>query len=249
MGIPVSVSNDVREGERLFSAYVRQRPDLHAVREERSGSRHPDFTVTGPHGKAICEVFSPELILRNRVGSVDAFSPIARAFGRRKRSQGAQAKADGMPYVVVIASDNSSIPFGAFELLVGGFGGRRALQPSKNTRYSALAVISTMNPTQHRYDAALKARLPPEPDAMTVWRVASALADDMTDSGSFDPQARVARLAVVHNPWAAVELPLDFFGGPHDEQFRVVDMDRVGHLERCWTGWRIHEVPGDDQGQ
>jgi hypothetical protein len=80
--------------------------------------------------------------------------------------------------VVVIASDNSSIPFGAFELLVGGFGGRRPLQPSKNTRYSALAVISTVNPTQHRFDAALKAQLPPEPDSMTVWRVASELVDE-----------------------------------------------------------------------
>lgn len=205
--------------------------------------------MTSAHGRVICEVYSPELILRNRVGSADPFGPILGAFGGRKRSQGAQAKAEGLPYVVVISSDNSHISFGAFELLVGAFGGRRALQPFKNTRYSAIAVISRLNPTLHKFERALKQRLPPGSSFDTVWRVSSELCDEMVARGSYDPDAAVARLKVVHNPWAATPLPREFFGGPHDEQFEVVDRGGVRHLERCWAGWRVHEVPEDSQGQ
>lgn len=170
--------------------------------------------MTGPVGRAICEIYSPELILKNRVGSADPFGPVHRAFGRRKRHQGAQAKADGEPYVVVISSDNSHIQFDAFELLVGAFGGRRALQPFKNTRYSAIAVISRLNPTRYRFEGALKDRLPPGSDLSTVWDVVTEVSNEMVATGSFDPDAAVARLKVVHNPWARTALPLDFFGRP-----------------------------------
>ena len=108
-------------GEVLFNAYVRQRPDLRAQRHELSGTRRPDFTLSSPAGEVICEVYSPSLPLDGG-GSFDSFGPVSRAFKSRKRRQGAAAKANNIPYVVVVTDTNSDVPFGEFDLMVAMFG-------------------------------------------------------------------------------------------------------------------------------
>lgn len=235
-------------GEELFSDYIGQRPELHAIRGELSGDRRPDFTVDGPAGRAICEVFSPRLELPEPVGMFDSFGRIEKAFKGRKRKQGAQAKKEGLPYVVVVASDNSDVPYGAFELLVGATGRGRPMRSGQNTRFSALAAMSQFNPTQYHIDAWLKDRVPEDADLATIYRIAAEAEGELTADGRFDATATRTRLKVVHNPWAATPLPLEFFGGPHDEQFRVTTEKYPYHLECVWEGERIFEVPDGDHG-
>ncbi|MFN3256365.1 MAG: hypothetical protein ACE37B_11775 [Ilumatobacter sp.] len=240
-------SDSVRDGEVLFRAYINQRPDLSAEFEASSGSRKPDFTVDGPDGPAICEIYSPELILRNRSGSFDAFKPVNGAFKSRKRAQGAKAKNEGVPYVVVVSSANSDVALAEFELFVGAFGRKRPLRNGQNTRFSAIAAIRRFNPTLHRLQRETRQRLPPKPSLEQAWSVVTDVEGELTKAGDFDPSAAVARLQVIHNPWAANPLPEGYFGGPHDEQFRLRLDTEPTTMERFWTGWRIHEVPDDDQ--
>ena len=228
-------------GETLFNAYVRQRPDLRAQRHELSGTRRPDFTLSSPSGEVICEVYSPSLLLDGG-GSFDSFGPVGRAFKSRKRKQGAAAKATNIPYVVVVTDTNSDVPFGEFDLMVAMFGRERPVHPGQNTRYSALAVVSSFNPTQARLDKAVEARTPNDASLSVSLRVAVETQEELERSGAFDATARVCRVRVIHNPWAAVKLPIEVFSGPHDEQFDFDTASDSGGLVVVFQGPRIAEV-------
>jgi hypothetical protein len=176
-------------------------------------------------------------------GTFNSFGPIRGAFKSRKRGQGAAAKASRTPYVVVVSTANSPVPVGAFELMVGMFGGPRRLSPGQNTRFSALVVVSAFNPTMWRVERELDARDRAGRNLQQQLSDSARVIEERTVAGEFDPVARIARLEVVHNPWAAVPLAIEVFGGPHDRQHTFDTTTRAGGLQTVWEGWRIHEVP------
>ena len=47
---------------------------------------------------------------------------------------------------------------------------------------------------------------------------------------------------MIHNPWAAVKLPIGVFSGPHDEQFDFDTASYSGGLVTVFEGPRIAEV-------
>jgi hypothetical protein len=138
-------------------------------------------------------------------------------------------------------------------------GGAR-LQRERNTGVSAIATINRFNPTQWRLDAArrqergLEDRKPipfvgPEAerygrDACEIARIRHDIREALTARGVFDPDARVARLSIYHNPYALHPLDLRF-GGPHDDQYSFVEVGpgRVGY-GLVASGVRGWELPG-----
>jgi hypothetical protein len=199
--MPEQLDDDADDSERLTHAYLRQRPDLTVSIRERWGSRVPDFTVRSPLGTVVLEVYSPTVVLPSRAGAFDSVSPSTGAFKARKRKQGEAVTAADVPYVVVLGTANSSIPLGEFELL-GAMFGKKGVSPSTNTR--SLAVVSRFNPTSWRYDAAFEQRTRGVKGLDQLLINGLALEQGLTERGPFDPEARVARMRIVHNPWAAI---------------------------------------------
>jgi hypothetical protein len=238
-------SGPATDGERLLAAYLRQRR-LHHRYEAPVGGRNPDFLVVHPIGEIVMEVFEPHLRLPSRVGSFDSVEPVLGAFEKRKRRQVQAAANQGIPTVVVIASTNSDIPFDMFALGGAMFGrlgirfstdapedqettflGPGRTQPHLNTSYSALAVVRRFNPTRWRLDMAWAVRAQPGTDLSSrelteVSIRRREIAEEMERIGTYDPTAALARLVILHNPYAKVRLPFEF-GGPHDHQYGAIE--------------------------
>lgn len=231
-------------GEVLFERYLRQRVELTAEYEARVSGRRPDFQVVGPTAQAVCEVYSPQVLLSPGGGPFDSFGPLRGAFKSRKRGQGEDAKATGTPYVVVVSAANSPVGFGAFELMVGMFGGPRRIHSGQNTRFSALAVVSAFNPTAWRIEKSIAAA-----DGGTEHSLEEAIAqslctmEELEARGVYERTAEAVRLDIVHNPWAANPLPLELFGGAWDRQYRFDTTTPTGELLAIWEGDRVHELP------
>lgn len=112
------------------------------------------------------------------------------------------------------------------------FGGGGRVQPEMNRGVSAVAVLEGFNPTWYRAEEAVAARLgkgmPWRADLTAgevareqteIARVANEVYEHMTVTGDFNPDARVAKLTVFHNPFAAHPIGLDILGGAHDVQW------------------------------
>ena len=64
---------------------------------------------------------------------------------------------------------------------------------------------------------------------------------ELIERGVYVPEAQLARLIIVHNPFALTPLPLSF-AGPHDEQYGTVGGSEWGLVA---SGRLRHEVPDD----
>ena len=116
-------------------------------------------------------------------------------------------------------------------------GGR--VQPDRNRGLTAVAVLESFNPTLYRAELAVAARLgeglpwyPSIPrgsvvrSGAAIVRVTNEVYDHMVATGDYIPTARVAKLTVLHNPYAAYPLHLDILDGPYDTQWsRTVNDD------------------------
>ena len=254
------------DGERLVAAYIRQRR-LRYLFEPEVGGRNPDFVVETPTGPVVLEVFEPHLKLPSRAGSFDSIKPVLGAFETRKRRQMQAGAGEGFPAVVVIGSTNSDIPYDTFALSGAMFGrqgvsfplgqpdeavstflGPGATGPTKNTSYDALAGIKRFNPTKWRVDraSATRAAIADGDSNREVWEAIwrrEEIAQELLESGLYDPDAAVARLVILHNPFAKVPLPYEF-AWLHDDQYGVVDLgDGRGEWCRIAEGRRRWEVP------
>jgi hypothetical protein len=261
-------------GEALFRAYLRQRR-LKFDYEAPSGGRRPDFLVHDPAGDVVCEVFEPVRRLPGRAGAIEPYEHLRRAFRGRKRKQGAEAKKLGLPYVIVLAASNSDVSFDDISVTGAMFGAHGVTMPfdaergearedearwgflrggglhtGKNTRYSAVAVLTKFNPTLHRVERAYQEKIvrhgiPPGARAPVIYRAF----DDAAEAGTYDEHAAVARLTVYHNPYASAPLSMEALGGPHDHQWHAIETspDEVGYTlvaegRFCW------ELPRDAIG-
>lgn len=267
-------------GERLFSAYLRQRR-LSANYERDVGGRNPDFLVSHPNCTVACDVFEPELRLPSSGAfSFSSYPALRRVFKPRKRKQAQAAAQAGLPFVHVLARTNSDLSFDP--LIVAGamlgdltftfpvfpdgnapegfdardhtrnlLGANRQLQPTVNTSVSAIAILRSFNPTQWRHEVASAAhfqRFGPVANFDDAGRRALVhleLVEHMERVGAYDATAHLARLIVMHNPWARIPLALEVFGGPHDEQWSSIELQpgELGYAHVA-SGRLAKEVPG-----
>jgi hypothetical protein len=258
------------ESEQRFASYLDSR-SLDWEYEVPSGTRRPDFTVRWREGTFVCEVHEPNFRLANRSGSVDPYIALRRSI-RKKRSQGRGAQTRGLPYVLVLSDEKSSIVFDEDNVPGAMFGdrtlvvpivlgdehtaeppeprlvaGRRSqLQPNTNTRFSAVCVVREFNPTpapaEGRIEPWTGPGFPPADVVIDRIRVRSAALGRAAAEGLYDPEARAVRLLVFHSPYAAVPMPPEIFAGPHDQIYGLVD-DQGGYGLAA-EGIRSLEVPG-----
>lgn len=259
------------EGERLVAAYLNQRM-LAWEHEPQVGGRNLDFVAQSAVGPVALEVYEPHLTLPNRVGSFDSIEPVEGAFSDRKRKQVKAAKGACLPLVLVIGSANSDIPYDEFSIAgvmfgrpgvrmavhpegiasdpVSTFLGPVKVQPEVNRRVSALALVRRFNPTKWRLNAAWRsARLIGRSQAASrreqreIYERMASIEGQLTRAGAYDPEARVARLVIAHNPFAANPMPFGF-GGPHDDHHGLIGDSalRWGLVAAGRLRW---EVPDD----
>jgi hypothetical protein len=264
------------DSERYFGIYL-NRCRLPFEYERPVGSKRPDFFVEHPSaGPIVVEVheFTPPPS-PPEAGAVDPYEHIRRAI-EQKRAQGRGAKGKS-PYVLALYSHGWPIldvrtvtgamfgniavrmPFssvsgtsdGDAKPIYGHNGKMMHTRPEQatvqNTRFSAVAIIVMFNPTKVRLDRGYASI----PDGLNPVKHLSRrieVRDEYVRTGLYRPDFDIPRLIVCHNPDAAVPLPLDAFGGPHDEQWAIASDDRRLHLAA--TGLGYHEVPnnGSDRG-
>jgi hypothetical protein len=176
------------------------------------------------------------------------------AFEGRKAKQIAAVKKAGLPLVIVIGSASSAIDYGIHSMAGAMFGkpgvrinvgpddpdpdarnvflGGGRVQPEQFRGVSAVAGIRRFNPTEWRLEAAARARrLAPDRDRVKPgrqlyeWvRRREDLQRELTERGTFDPSACLARLVVLHNPFAHRPLSPRLFG-LYDEHHGVTTAD------------------------
>ncbi|WP_208028066.1 hypothetical protein [Rhabdothermincola sediminis] len=117
----------------------------------------------------------------------------------------------------------------------------------QNTTFSAVAILRMFNPTKVRLDRGY-ASIPDGLNPVDHLTRRIEVKEEDVRTGLYRPDFDIPRLIVCHNPVAAVPLPLDAFGGPHDEQWAIAPDD--GRLHLAATGLGYHEVPsnGSDRG-
>jgi hypothetical protein len=74
-----------------------------------------------------------------------------------------------------------------------------------------------------------------------VFERMTAIQSELTESGVYLPDDRLARLIIVHNPFTLMPLALSF-AGPHDDQYGPVGGSEWGLVA---SGPLRHEVPDD----
>lgn len=130
------------------------------------------------------------------------------------------------------------------------FDGGARLQVDQFRGVSAAAILERFNPTKWRLEAAIDARLAVVPTwrpGMTASQVAEAQAaivriatdteNQFLASGAFDPDARLARLTVLHNPYALHPLDIRAFDQHNDVQWGRIEVDgREGYGQLLGDG-------------
>ena len=162
----------------------------------------------------------------NAQQEVDAFALIQAMFG--DAGVNFEANSDG-----VSGESQSSMKSALFA------SGGSYVSANLNNDISAMAVIDSFNPTQHVLDEALDAGLLGTPaTSATDEEFENFMAKRMDHIGRiaqelilariYCPEVRVARLRVIHNPWATRPLPYDRLAGPYDFQIGPWTID--GHV-------------------
>jgi len=263
VGVPLRT-----ESERYFSIYLNRRR-LPYEYERPVGSKRPDFFVEHPAaGPIVVEVHEFSYYSPLLVGSVDPYGHI-RAAINRKRAQGKGAKGK-YPYVLVLYSygwphlDLNSVTGAMFgniavhmsidmqtgaakgdpRTIFGNDGKMVYTRPERvrvqNTTFSTVVILRMFNPTRVRLDRGFASIPDGLGDAEHLTRLIE-VEEEYTRRGLYRPDLYIPRLIVCHNPDAGVPLPLDAFGGPHDEQWAIASDD--GRLHLAATGLGCHEIP------
>ncbi len=222
-------------------------------------------------GRVVMDVYGPRYHLPRYPDGSFLAGPIAgpevtlrKAFKDQRKARQAQVAVDASsPFILVFARTHSELDFeshhvagalfGTFQVvfpldeepddarvrMVFGQGGR--LQPARNTRFAAVAVISGFNPRMKRVERIAEARfssgMTPSQRAATLLEVSR----EEADAGRYREGERVFWLKVFHNPFAAIPLSCEF-AGPHDDQWLASYADGT-YLESAW-GILGHELPG-----
>jgi hypothetical protein len=267
------------DGERLLSAYLRQRR-LPFVYEPPLGRRRPDFLVSHPARDIACDVYEPQVRLPGgRTFSFSSYPALRKGMHGQKYAQAKAARDASLPFVVVLRHTNSGIPFdpvvvaGAmfgdvateFSVWLGPgprpqeeppesrtvFGGGGRLQERMNRAISAVAILTTFNPTMWRVQRAylgpldtLKTSGWPTPrEQQRACDLINETYDHFRATGDFDDSACLARLTVIHNPYCDYPVDLEVFGGPHDDQWGHIPIEDGSACMLVAQGRLRWEVP------
>jgi hypothetical protein len=262
------------DGERLVAAYLDQRR-LSWEYEHEVGGRNLDFLVQTTDGPVAIEVYEPHLDLPSRVGWFDPIKPVSGLFSDRKRKQIKAAKEAVLPLILVVGSANSDIPYDVYSLAGVMFGnpgvriqihpegvaseptpaflGPGKVQQETNRGVSALAMVRRFNPTLWKLHAAWRSmgligRTPavsPRDRSEVLDRMMN-VTSALTESGVYLPNARLARLVILRNPYALNPLRPSF-GGPHDDHYGLLSDSDTGSAWGLVAVGRLRdEVPDDD---
>lgn len=256
-----------RPSEARFADYLGLNGHSYTYEPDLGISRRPDFLVgmTGQPG-VVCEVTDitkPLMPDGVTVASVDPYEQVRRKINEKeKQARGLKGR---YPFVIVLWFEQPHGPcslvipgalFGniAVEILIdtntGGpveeiddrltvSGGGR-LQPGRNTKISAVAVLNAFNPTRAAVERAVAERVAAgERTVERVWQIST----EEYDRPTYDAAAVLARLDVFHNPYAALPLESSLFTGPHDAAWDLAD----GGYRRTFTGHRFHDEVPDSQ--
>jgi hypothetical protein len=261
------------ESERYFGIYLNRRR-LPFEYERQVGEKFPDFFVEHPSaGSVVVEVHEFAHTSPPNIGAVDPYGPI-RTTINEKRAQGKGTKGK-WPYVLVLYTfgwpmlDVNAVTgamFGniAVQMRINTASGAEERDQSRvfghdgkmirsrpeaeprvqNTTFSAVVILRMFNPTQVRLNRAAQAIPQGVQPAEFLTRHTEIVAQ-VTQDGLYRPDLHIPRLIVCHNPNARVPLPLDAFGGPHDEQWTIAADDGALHLAA--TGLGFHEVPNSHE--
>jgi hypothetical protein len=136
-----------------------------------------------------------------------------------------------------------------------GFGQGGRLQEGQLRGVSAVAILERFNPTKWRLNAAVHERLARIPDSRlgtstareadvsaAIIRAVKETEDHFLATGVFDPAARLARVTVLHNPYAAHPLGFDVLNGPHDVQWGCRSTEPVFEYGPIFEGVLVREV-------
>ena len=179
--------------------------------------------------------------------------PIRAAFENRKYDQAKKVRAAGLPFLVVVGSDNADLPYNLESVLGAMFGnpgvsipldgpiedarpvrlGGAKAQPERNRAVSAVAVLQRFCPTvalvrstwrAHGIDPDVATDPPPsKEEVLAEVGRMRELEIELIESGRHDPGVWLPRLVIAHNPFAEHAWP-PTFAGPHDTQFGIVDV-------------------------
>jgi hypothetical protein len=155
-----------------------------------------------------------------------------------------------LAYTIPLSPDPSAPP--PVGKTVYAQGGR--VQPKQFRGVSAVAILKVFNPTLWRVEDAWDERLK-ESDigaSMTNEQLGKAVADrgkameemtlHMIDTGDYLPDARLARLVVLHNPFAKRPLDMWALAGPHDEHWQGSNVNGELRYGPVWRGTLFRET-------
>jgi hypothetical protein len=108
-------------GERLMAEYLDRRGFTYE-REPDIGGRCPDFVFDTAGRRVAVEVYEPEMRVPGGFGPIDTMEPIRAAFENRKYDQAKKVRAAGLPFLVVVGSDNADLPYNLESVLGAMFG-------------------------------------------------------------------------------------------------------------------------------
>jgi len=233
-------------GEKRFEAYLTAR-SLKWSYEKPAGGKQADYTVHFDDGDVVCEVKDFEQgdedeRIRNS-GAAVGVDPYPRIREKINASRvQLQPHKGKRPCVLVLYNSGALVSLGS-DIIAGAMFGdlgfvlnvgetdsvrgefigraRAKMRARQNTTFSAVAVVELFLPHAKLFEELLSERLLKADafsDAVTDM-IQKAFDEIRAERDDIDFDETVARVRVMHNPYASVVLPRTAFSGPYDEHW------------------------------
>jgi hypothetical protein len=252
MSRPLSLPRKASHDERLFAAYLNQM-GLSAEYEPDIGDSLPDFLVDLPVGEQlIVEVYEPEEKASPGGGWRNPAQAANKLFrSKRKAKQISAAYNVGLPVLCVLGESNSDFNFDPFEIAIAMLGLDAPLRSGKFSDISAIGVVRRFNPTAWRLERSVAERLGSRAECVPSqnWAVAFREAEsELSRTGCYRPDASLAYLSVLMNPFADYSFNFAALEGPHDERWNRSGKASPIWFDRVWTGPAVSQRGCDGAG-
>jgi hypothetical protein len=118
---------------------------------------------------------------------------------------------------IAVPVEDPTLPTGPPEMVFGDEGKMAYRKPGtevhrlQNSRFSAVAVVRQFNPTQNIFDEAMRSATSTGQSIEDRLATGLRIGAELQEAGLFDPHEVVQRVAVVHNHFASIALPMEVF--------------------------------------